>query len=870
MPAVPPEPGSTTFVTFYSFKGGVGRSLALLNVATILAGLGRRVLIIDFDLEAPGITLLLAELSARPIGTVKGVVDLIREVGANSATNVLTKYDNQESSGQESEPDQVLDGDRDPARGGVAGGSKGNGGVHKFALAEHGYIVPLKIPTHVDHIAGGLLELMPSGRFEQEYADHFYEVDLAALYREGLGQPMFTRLKKVIVDSSRYDYVLIDSRTGLSDESGICTRDLADRLIILTSLNRQNVEGTCFFLERARAWGGSLAGKLRLVLSPIPLGYEVVRRERQDELMNRVREILRTNVREPISLSYHPRLALDEDPSFEEWTSSPLFQDYRNLASAILEMAEDTPLETVRRLQRALIEEDTERVPLLLDELRARDENLLKAVYDTILTGPPVQAVVTPEKAPPRPDARGYLRKLSVMWPTDVLVRIRLGWQERDLGDLQAATKALRDAVAVAEVNGTGVDEATAREELAKVLHLRGDYTGALDEFRLALALNDGLHRPSGLAACTHSIGEIQRTRGLYSLARADFVGACDQNRRIGRDQGIASNLHGLGLVALFVGDYRNARKALDDSQNINTRVGRWHGVASNKHALGWLEHVCGDYRKSEELFSAAHEIASTLGRQNAIAAALRGLGKTAEALGDFEKARKLFERSLEIEDALDRRPGQLSTRRLLAGLQASLGHAGDAIATLEDVLQAEMQLGRSPLAAATREALGLAALSTRNGDTALRELSHAEREFSALGCHPLAEICKRSAIYANALLGGDWSAAPAELSSSRTLLQQYGHVVAAACTAVLLAEAWQQLEQPQRCLDVLQSISDSFGCLPAMARFSGLTVRGQARLTLGDRLGIEDLKVASQFFEAGHVRTRMAGLARNLLNEVT
>ncbi len=42
-------------VTFYSFKGGVGRSMAVANVADILARQGLRVLMVDFDLEAPGL-----------------------------------------------------------------------------------------------------------------------------------------------------------------------------------------------------------------------------------------------------------------------------------------------------------------------------------------------------------------------------------------------------------------------------------------------------------------------------------------------------------------------------------------------------------------------------------------------------------------------------------------------------------------------------------------------------------------------------------------------------------------------------------------------------------------------------------------------
>src|SRR5688500_9708404 len=42
-------------VTFYSYKGGVGRSMAMANIAVLLARRGLRVLMIDWDLEAPGI-----------------------------------------------------------------------------------------------------------------------------------------------------------------------------------------------------------------------------------------------------------------------------------------------------------------------------------------------------------------------------------------------------------------------------------------------------------------------------------------------------------------------------------------------------------------------------------------------------------------------------------------------------------------------------------------------------------------------------------------------------------------------------------------------------------------------------------------------
>ncbi|HEY6248366.1 MAG TPA: AAA family ATPase, partial [Candidatus Angelobacter sp.] len=42
-------------ITFYSYKGGTGRSMAVANVACVLASRGARVLAIDWDLEAPGL-----------------------------------------------------------------------------------------------------------------------------------------------------------------------------------------------------------------------------------------------------------------------------------------------------------------------------------------------------------------------------------------------------------------------------------------------------------------------------------------------------------------------------------------------------------------------------------------------------------------------------------------------------------------------------------------------------------------------------------------------------------------------------------------------------------------------------------------------
>src|SRR5262245_50215695 len=74
-------------VTFYSYKGGTGRTMALANIAAVLAERGHHVLAVDFDLEAPGLWRYFSnsrgELDQQP-----GLIDLL--AAAAVAPDALT------------------------------------------------------------------------------------------------------------------------------------------------------------------------------------------------------------------------------------------------------------------------------------------------------------------------------------------------------------------------------------------------------------------------------------------------------------------------------------------------------------------------------------------------------------------------------------------------------------------------------------------------------------------------------------------------------------------------------------------------------------------------------------------------------------
>lgn len=77
-------------VVFYSVKGGVGRSTALAATAWALAERGERVLVVDLDLESPGLSSAVLAADRRPnFGLVDWLVEDLVDNGAAVAGDVL-------------------------------------------------------------------------------------------------------------------------------------------------------------------------------------------------------------------------------------------------------------------------------------------------------------------------------------------------------------------------------------------------------------------------------------------------------------------------------------------------------------------------------------------------------------------------------------------------------------------------------------------------------------------------------------------------------------------------------------------------------------------------------------------------------------
>ena len=201
-------------VTFYSYKGGTGRTMGLANTAWLLASNGLRVLVVDWDLESPGLHryfhpfLLDKQLSSSP-----GVIDMIRDYASAAM-----------------EP----------------GHAETDGW-----LAEHTAVLDYAVSLDWQFPDGGGIDLLPAGQQDRSYARKVSTFDWGSFW-DRLGGGVFV---DALAANMRvhYDYVLIDSRTGLSDSAGICTVQLPDTIVNCFTLSTQSIDGAVSVSRSVRA-----------------------------------------------------------------------------------------------------------------------------------------------------------------------------------------------------------------------------------------------------------------------------------------------------------------------------------------------------------------------------------------------------------------------------------------------------------------------------------------------------------------------------------------------------------------------------------------------------------------------------------------
>ena len=225
-------------VTFYSFKGGTGRTMALANVAWILASNGLKVLVVDWDLDSPGLHRYFHPfLAPAKVAATPGIIELITEY-AWDATEVA-----------------------DPPADWIRG---------------YAQILPHAISVNWPFPDDGTLDFVSAGRQNRDYSSAATAVDWDNFY-DRLGGGQFIDALRADM-KAHYDYTLIDSRTGLSDIADICTVHLPDILVNCFTLNDQSIDG-------AAAIAKNLAQRYHyrnIQVLPVPMRIDEAEKDKAD------------------------------------------------------------------------------------------------------------------------------------------------------------------------------------------------------------------------------------------------------------------------------------------------------------------------------------------------------------------------------------------------------------------------------------------------------------------------------------------------------------------------------------------------------------------------------------------------------------
>ncbi|MEI6043482.1 MAG: AAA family ATPase [Chloroflexota bacterium] len=274
-------------VTFYSFKGGVGRTTALAIVARELVSQGRRVVAVDFDLEAPG----LASLFQIPTENTLGLLDYLHQ---------RLLY-----------PDSKQPDIADCIRRVELQGNRGD------------------------------LYIVPAGEFNENYIHRLADLNTSALYKP---QPsLLDQFRSDLIRQLDPDIILIDARTGLNDLSGLAVLDLADLVLLCFAPNSQGRQGMHWIVNAIQARQRSQRPDLnyRFVLTPFPQAEPIVTQPILEENVDWIAQHQPLNntfgpedLEELyVTIGYDPRLPIRE--SFKDSLPEDLVIRYKGMADYV-------------------------------------------------------------------------------------------------------------------------------------------------------------------------------------------------------------------------------------------------------------------------------------------------------------------------------------------------------------------------------------------------------------------------------------------------------------------------------------------------------------------------------------------------------
>jgi MinD-like ATPase involved in chromosome partitioning or flagellar assembly len=232
-------------VTFYSFKGGTGRTMALANLAVLVARLQKEILLIDWDLEAPGLHRYFSQnisITESELIEYPGLIDFFIQIN-----KLINEYKIKTSPLTN---DHILEILRSVD-------------ISKFILKSD--------------LTG--INILKAGAFTNEYPKKISQFQWELFFEN---TPKFFQIFCDYL-KEKFDFILIDSRTGFTDTSGICTMLMPEKLCLIFTPNTQSLDGVVSLAKKALDYRMNSNDFRPLKIFPIPSRVELAEKDLREE-----------------------------------------------------------------------------------------------------------------------------------------------------------------------------------------------------------------------------------------------------------------------------------------------------------------------------------------------------------------------------------------------------------------------------------------------------------------------------------------------------------------------------------------------------------------------------------------------------------
>lgn len=268
------EKKDTQIISFYSYKGGVGRTIALLETAYNLADAGKRVLMLDLDIEAPSLHKIFAEDILGENSEVEfGIVDYLYKT-------VLQKVP-----AKEEDIDKMI------------------------------------CPLNVDGIFGEMFLIPALKEMNSEYVYQIGRLQTEQIHE----QNAFEKVITYVCDKYQIDVMLIDTRAGFNPWGSLSLLSLSNQIIFVAYPNEENIEGLNVALQVLQN-----VGKKHYAVAM----SKIVATEEGANKAKRLFEKLNVNQEELIPIYYSEEIAISNKYPI---TSENTVRAYKKISDYILD-----------------------------------------------------------------------------------------------------------------------------------------------------------------------------------------------------------------------------------------------------------------------------------------------------------------------------------------------------------------------------------------------------------------------------------------------------------------------------------------------------------------------------------------------------